>query len=523
MSIVINTVAPGSSHGEAPITNDVLKQDMITDTIAAGLSFMLLTNVLQRGIGFLRNIAFCHFLSQQDLGIWALASGFFVLAAPLSVLGLPGSIGRFTEFYRTRNQLTGYLRWMVLGSSTGVLVFSALLLANPTWSSEYILGDKQSRGTVFLLTATLLTVVVFNFMTELLSGLRQNRVVSRMQMVNSLSFTALSVAWLMFSSDWRGVLLAFAIASVLGMIPGLHGLRTTCRVAFINQAPIQTQRMWLRVIPFAASVWLMNLLGNLFDVVDRYMLLYLASSDSMTGTAIVGQYHSGRILPVLITSLSMMLNGMILPHLCADWEAGKFEAVRTRVRSTLKLLTLFFWALSIGGMVVAPILFQSLLDGRYAEGLSIMPLGLIHCTYSALAAFLFSYFLCEEKGNLVTKLMAGGLILNISLNYAMVPRWSVFGAMLATSIAGVVILAMTIGILYRRGFKIGFPALILCILPASLALSTSLSMCLFAATLVTISRSNLLLDPEEKDSLNEHINPVLKRLGLSGSESCFWR
>jgi O-antigen/teichoic acid export membrane protein len=412
---------------------------------------------------------------------------------------------------------------MIVGSFAGLLVFSVGMVMFSSWSAIIIFDNEESFATVAMLTATLGLVVGFNFLTELLSGLRQNRIVSGMQMVNSISFTIMSVAWLLNFSDWRGVLLSFAIASLLGCIPGLIGLRTTCAVAFENPQQLDIRGMWSRILPFAASIWVMNLLGNLFDVVDRYMLLHLANTETLSASAIVGQYHSGRILPVLVTSLAAMLNGMILPHLSADWEAGEREAVKRQIRSTMKLMTLFFWALSIGGMVVAPFVFQTLLRGRYADGLSIMPLGLVHCTYAAIAAFLFNYFWCEEKGSLVTALTAFGLAINIALNFLMVPVWCVFGAMLATFLAGVAILAMTVAILHRHNCSVGGPALILALLPASLAVSTSLSMVLFAVTFIVISRTDRLLDANEKEAISTHLRPLLRRVGLASDGRCFWK
>jgi O-antigen/teichoic acid export membrane protein len=70
---------------------------------------MLVANVLQRVIGFARNLAICHFLSQQQLGMWALASSFFVMGAPLAVLGLPGTFGRFAATQAVRRQSYGGL------------------------------------------------------------------------------------------------------------------------------------------------------------------------------------------------------------------------------------------------------------------------------------------------------------------------------------------------------------------------------------------------------------------------------
>ncbi len=64
------------------------------DSLLAGVAFMLVLNVVQRGVGFVRGLLFCRFLADDALGQFSLANSFLVLAAPLVVLGLPGSFGR---------------------------------------------------------------------------------------------------------------------------------------------------------------------------------------------------------------------------------------------------------------------------------------------------------------------------------------------------------------------------------------------------------------------------------------------
>ena len=55
-------------------------------------------------------------LSPDELGQWDMAFGFFTLAAPLTVLGLPGSFGRYVEFFRQRGQLRTLLRRTAIAS-----------------------------------------------------------------------------------------------------------------------------------------------------------------------------------------------------------------------------------------------------------------------------------------------------------------------------------------------------------------------------------------------------------------------
>ncbi len=80
------------------------------DTLATSVILMLVMTVLQRLIGFARGIAFCRLLDPEQLGQWDVAFGFINLAAPLAVLGLPGSFGRYFEYYRQRGQVHLFLR-----------------------------------------------------------------------------------------------------------------------------------------------------------------------------------------------------------------------------------------------------------------------------------------------------------------------------------------------------------------------------------------------------------------------------
>ncbi len=73
-----------------------------SDTLAESVLILIVLAVVQRAIGFLRSVLVCDWLEPDQLGEWDLANRFFVLVAPLVVLGLPGTFGRYLEHYRHR-------------------------------------------------------------------------------------------------------------------------------------------------------------------------------------------------------------------------------------------------------------------------------------------------------------------------------------------------------------------------------------------------------------------------------------
>src|SRR5690606_8658306 len=78
-----------------------------------------------RLVGFVRGVLVCRWLGRDELGQWDMAFGFLTLAAPLAVLGLPGSFGRYVGYFSRRGQL----RVLVRRTGKACLILSAVAVA----------------------------------------------------------------------------------------------------------------------------------------------------------------------------------------------------------------------------------------------------------------------------------------------------------------------------------------------------------------------------------------------------------
>src|SRR5690606_34289069 len=102
--------------------------------------------------------------------------------------------------------------------------------------------------------------------------------VSLMQFVQSVSFAAIGLTVLTWDPTWAALLPSFSAACWLATAPGLWVLLRNYRHEFhhtVSSENLNTRALWARILPYAAALWVMNLLGNLFEVSDRYMLLHL--------------------------------------------------------------------------------------------------------------------------------------------------------------------------------------------------------------------------------------------------------
>lgn len=112
--------------------------------------------------------------------------------------------------------------------------------------------------------------MAFNFVNDLNASLRQVRVVSLMRFMQGIGFTVGGIGWLASGGGFAGLIVTFAVTTSVATAPGLVSLRRGWGGLPRASAPLDTRAMWRRLIPYAAALWIMNLLGNGFELSDRH-------------------------------------------------------------------------------------------------------------------------------------------------------------------------------------------------------------------------------------------------------------
>ncbi len=443
------------------------KPRLSADSLAIGLSFMLVVTVAQRGIGFLRGIWLCRWLNDDVLGQWAMAFGFITLVSPMLLLGLVGTLPRYVETFRQQGHLRGYLK-RVLGSAGAlvVVVITAMLIV-PDPFGWLIFRKSAAAEMVAAVAAAMLSMLAFNAVMDLVSGLRKVRLISWMQFVHSIGFTVTALSALALGGGLRSVIHSYALACVLGTMPGLVVLWRNWSEVPCSSEPFPGRQMWRRILPYATAIWTMNLLSNSFELSDRYMILHFSPSPDI-GQALVGQYHSAMIIPALITSVALMASGVLLPYLTADWEAGKRAETGEKLKRILQSVSLLLTCVSAGALLVAPWLFSGLLGDRYMQGQAVLPLALLFSTWSALNVFANNYLWIAERGKLIGVSLLIGLFANIGLNYTLLPILGLLGAVLAAVLGNLIV---TCGIWFamgRAGYSLDQTSAWITLLPATI-------------------------------------------------------
>lgn len=438
------------------------------DSLAMGMVVMLAMTILQRGLGFGRGIWFCRLMSDTDVGAMSMAYDFIIMMTPIAMMGIPGSLARYVEHFRQRGQLTPMI-WRMGGITAVLGGFLVVGLMQAREFFSWLIFLESGGGDLIVAVAVgVAAIVTFNFVYELLASLRQVRMASMMQFIQSVTFSIVGVAWLYIGGSLAGLIGTFAAATILAIVPGLIYLRTRWQSSDPAGESFNAPAMWRRLLPYAAALWVMNIITNLFGMSDRYMILHwMPGGDDVTRAA-VGQYHSARIVPLLLTSLAAMVAGVLLPYLSADWEKGLKNQVVERLKQTLAAMSVLFTLGGAATLVLSPWLFGQLLQGRYAAGLSLMPMAMVYCTWTALATIAQSYLWVTEKGKWVGVAVAIGLVLNVIGNWLLLPVYGLYGAVLATCLANAAVLVVLWWTMHRVGYEIDRDTVTMSLLPATL-------------------------------------------------------
>ena len=259
--------------------------------------------------------------------------------------------------------------------------------------------------------------------------------------------------------------------------------------------------MWKRIAPFAIWLWASNVCHNFFEVSDRYMLIHWSASPANIAQGLVGQYHSGRVVPLLFVSVATMLGGVLLPYMSAHLEEGKPEKAVKQLNWTVKLVALAFTVGGILVMFLSPILFTYILEGRYDAGLGVLPLTLVYCTWFCLFIVGQDYLWVVEKGKWAALAIFVGLISNILLNMALIPVMGLDGAVVATTVGNLINLLMVFGFNHYLGCKTDLGIWVCVATPLLMLVDPLLGSACMIALLTVAWRSDWFFSAEEKSEI----------------------
>jgi polysaccharide transporter, PST family len=474
------------------------------DSLAQSIMLLCCLTLIQRTAGFGRSILLCRWLAPGELGHWDLTLAFLDMAAPIAVLSLPACFSRYVEHYRQRGRLRFFVQRVSLATFCLILVSIALVYWQRSWFSR-LLYDEETAESVYLIILLLFVlpaVILMNTIHELFSGMRMFRAVTMLQFAQSLLFAALALSLTgLCHGGADGVIAGYGLTCLLCSALPLYWLIRMWRNLNESPAPAAGAAFWGRLLPFAGAVWANNMLQNAFLMTDRYMILHHSGLEGSAAAAAVGQYHSARVVPLLLVQLAAVIATMFIPYFSCDWEAGRRHVVRNRLNTLLKLSGLALVMTAVLILVVSPILFDVFYAGKFPAGKAILPWTLLAAMWYSMFCFGRIYLWCDERVGLACVGSILGLGVNVGVALLLLPRWGIQGAAVAASLANLTLLLVIYGLVVLRGMRISMGTWIISAAPATICLGPWLAAGSLGALLLASAGTTWIFSRDEKQEL----------------------
>lgn len=480
-------------------------------------SIYLPTRIIPALLGFITIPIFTFRLGAENYGILTLVTTFISLVTSISTNWLTSPIIRFFPNYQKRKKTSVFSSTL----SLLILMFS-ISLCLVSLIAFYFLKSKLSQP-IFIAFLIASLQILFSSISQsyvaFFRASRESKTYLYYSLIKTILSSGLSILLVLIGYGIIGILAGEIIASLFVILVYLSKIKTLFKVklfVFSKKIAKQSMSFGLPLVISALSIWLLS-------SSDRYMIkLYLDNSA-------VGIYA----VPYNITqkSLFLIISSFVLastPSLVNSWENHKEQTA-----DFLKYLNRLFIILILPATILISILGKPIIlllaPADFLNGYKIMTLvafgiffwGLYQLAYTGL-------YLKKKTWTIAFNVFIAG-ILNIILNFFMIPKMGINGAALATLIAYLYIFVSTIVIVKKilpwqlpEGstiIKILFCA-ILSILPIWIVLKLNLGaiwQIVIGAIIYILSYINLLfltksIYPAEKEFLLFKIKKVLDKI-----------
>lgn len=371
--------------------------------------------VLTKGITFVLVPLYTAYISPGDFGNLQLILTIGAFFTAVIDLGVKSSFWKFRSDAKAGEKGETTLNMLFIQIVFGFLLFLAAV-------TVYLIFSGVRSVFSFLLLAYCLSVIIRKIFETSLLIYRVNFESKKfvgLAIVQATVLAGLNVVFIKFAHlDYKGVIYSYLVTA------GLMSL-----TYFLNLRRDISGRVNPRLLKGMLFYGLPIMMGNVAAIVvslsDRFFLKAFSTSQEL------GLYSFGYKFADLVNIL--LINSFFLAWNPLRWDIYKMEGGR---EIFTKFYRLFFCLLPVAALLMlSGILFLAPLitsNKVYLEGLQIIVLiGLGH-VFHAIYYFNAMGMLFTNRTKVIMYIIMASGVINIGLNFALIPRWGMLGAGIAT-------------------------------------------------------------------------------------------
>lgn len=386
-------------------------------TLAYGLSGLLVPLV-----GMITLPIFARVFTRSQYGLIELGTATLTVAVAVTDAGLTAAALRSFYDYTAEQEperrsvmITGFL-----ATSAIAIAVALLLIGFRSELSRWLFGEPHQGTLLIAIAGSVLAANTWRYVGEVMRVRFQAFSYLTMSALAAAVTTGLGVAGVL-ALHWRvnGVFLAALVGNAIAASYGVLAVRRWLKGRFSTPELRTMFAYGLPLIPSALSAWALAL-------VDRIILSRLGSLSQ------VGEYAvANRLALLLLIGMTAFLFALS-PFLLATYSEDPQQEKAARGRT----LTYLTFILALAGLTLtlfAKEIFEVVAPKFHDAYLAVGPLALGGALYG-ISTLLTTGLAIVRKTMQLAALTVGAAVLNVGLNFALIPPFGIVGAGLATAV-----------------------------------------------------------------------------------------
>lgn len=408
-------------------------RDSIGAILARASSGALIVMVAGAGLAFLSQVLFARILGAAEYGIYIYVLTWVNLLSIAVTLGLNTSLLRFVPAYIAQLEW-GLLRGLLQRATLAVLVAS-LLVGVAASCAVWVFSDRidKSHVNVFFIALLLLPLIgLTQLRSATMRGLKL--IVKALAPENLirpvlLMLFAGSAYWLMENDltafdlmvlNIVGAMLAFALGSywLYGALP--------LQIKSVQE--IYANGDWIKV---SLPMFVMSAMVYVLNHADILML------GAMVGAEQAGIYAVASRIAALVTFGLMAANMIVAPMISQYYSVGNYTSLQRMITLSARGVFVFSLIASIVLWLSGPVLLE-LFGSEFSVGYDVVTILLFGQIVNSLAGSVGFIMLMTKHQKEAAWIVSISAIMNIALNYLLIPQFGLEGAAVATALTMIV-------------------------------------------------------------------------------------
>lgn len=372
--------------------------------------YYLIGNIAGQGVVLLSSGIFTRMMSRNDYGLvntysaWVLVLNTFI--------GLNLFITLRNAYIDYREQYEEYKSSILLLSFIAFLVFTGVIMG-----AVFLLGIQTDAFAVGLAALQAISLHTINYQMAAFSMENRYRLRTLLLILPNLVHTLLSIVFIAVCSHHP------FYAKISGNALGLLIFALFIMAAlFKNRRPQYIAEFWKYALWISVPAVFHTLSDLILIQSDRIMLTELSGADETAVYSLV--YNIGYIIVALYTAI----NGAWTPWFYKNAALDNKDEIKKIQRIYLAGFTL----LTNGLLTVSPEIIKILSPETYWNGIDYVSLIVIASFLIFVYSFFTTYLMYLKKTGIIARNTIIAAVLNIALNYTLIPQYHAVGAAMAT-------------------------------------------------------------------------------------------